>query len=307
MAVLFEKLNKFKSQQVLFASMIDTINALTKERKKIDAKDIITLEKKTSNYILSLPHSGELILAEFEKNINICKELLIGSDLYTDQVYNTGKGIVIKTLLNNYQLNMSRPKNASNNTSLPNHLKRDPLHGFTLTGQPIVKKEYTPEETKKLMAYYDKYHNCIKQAITKMKQTKEYALLFDCHSLNSKGLADTPDAGQERADFIIGTLDDKSAHQELINTFYDALKSEAVLHNMTVKKNYPYKGGYITQKYACPDENIHAIQLEIKKSNYMNESINKGNFEIDKKGMQKINRIIQKAFDATAQKASVLF
>ena len=39
----------------------------------------------------------------------------------------------------------------------------------------------------------------------------------------------------------------------------------------SVKRNKPYAGGFITQHYGKPYESVHAIQIEINRSLYMNE------------------------------------
>ena len=39
----------------------------------------------------------------------------------------------------------------------------------------------------------------------------------------------------------------------------------------SVKRNNPYAGGFITQHYGKPYENVHAVQIEINRSLYMNE------------------------------------
>ena len=39
----------------------------------------------------------------------------------------------------------------------------------------------------------------------------------------------------------------------------------------SVKRNNPYAGGFITQHYGKPYESVHAIQIEINRSLYMNE------------------------------------
>ena len=42
-------------------------------------------------------------------------------------------------------------------------------------------------------------------------------------------------------------------------------------YGYSVSINNPYPGGYITKNYSSIDKNIQCIQLEIKKSLYMNE------------------------------------
>ena len=38
-----------------------------------------------------------------------------------------------------------------------------------------------------------------------------------------------------------------------------------------VARNAPFSGGYITQHYGRPSKNIHALQIEINRSVYMDE------------------------------------
>ena len=39
-----------------------------------------------------------------------------------------------------------------------------------------------------------------------------------------------------------------------------------------VRRNDPYAGGYVTRHYGRPREGIHAIQIEVARSLYMDES-----------------------------------
>ena len=40
----------------------------------------------------------------------------------------------------------------------------------------------------------------------------------------------------------------------------------------TVRRNDPYAGGYITRHYGRPRDGVHALQIEIARSLYMDES-----------------------------------
>ena len=40
---------------------------------------------------------------------------------------------------------------------------------------------------------------------------------------------------------------------------------------LTVGRNTPYAGGFITRTYGRPQENIHCLQIEISRDLYMNE------------------------------------
>jgi len=69
------------------------------------------------------------------------------------------------------------------------------------------------------------------------------------------------------ADFVIGNNFGNSSSALSKNILSRLIKS----NGYTVSINDPYPGGYITKNYSSIDKNIQCIQLEIKKSLYMNE------------------------------------
>lgn len=283
-----------------------TINLLTKEEQEITSKELIISNKKTKDYIVSIPHSGLLIPVEFKDKFNLGRSLLIGTDLFTNQVYNVDQGNHLIFNLNPYLVNVSRSKKNEqliNKSTLPKHLQTDPFHLNSLTGEIILKEEFSKIEKEKLLNFYDQYHQLIQQAILEMKQEHGFALIFDCHSMNSMGLQNTPDPGKVRPDFVIGSLNETSADKRIISCFYETLKTEVGKFGLTANKDNPYSGGYITQKYHDPKNQIYILQLEVKKALYMDESLESGNFEMDLTKLQQINSVIAKSFQATSQEA----
>jgi len=84
--------------------------------------------------------------------------------------------------------------------------------------------------------------------------------------MNNVGPQTSPDAGRQRPDLNIGTLDDTLAGIEFIVPFETTVTEMAKKSGLTVAKNTPYSGGgYITRKYGKPEQGYHAIQLEVKK------------------------------------------
>ncbi len=278
-----------------------TTNVLTNENQDTNPADFIITKNKTNDYILSIPHSGLLIPTEFQDKLNLNQSLLIGTDLFTEQVYNTNQGKSITFQLNPYLINVGRNKTID--LTKPKHLQTDPFHLDSLTKETILKEEFSEAEKQTLFQYYDQYHQQLKQAIFDIKQEQGFALLFDCHSMNSIGLQNTPDSGKERPDFVIGCLNNTSANPKLISIFQETLKQEAKKFGWQVEKDNPYQGGYITQKYHDPKNNIHVLQLELKKSLYMDESLKSGNFQINQERLKKVTSILSQAFQTTAKEA----
>ena len=68
-------------------------------------------------------------------------------------------------------------------------------------------------------------------------------------------------------DLILGDNDEKSAGKEIIEIALSNLKNG----KYGVNHNSPFKGGNITRSFGKPEKNIHALQLEMTKTNYMDD------------------------------------
>ncbi len=132
-------------------------------------------------------------------------------------------------------------------------------------GNKIYKDAYVPREeeiARRVELYHKPYHEKLAELLNETKNEFGKALLFDAHSIRKS----VP--GIQTEDFpelILGDNDARSASPELIKTTIDSLQNKGY----EVSHNYPFKGGYITRSFGKPEENIHALQLEMCKTNYM--------------------------------------
>ncbi len=113
--------------------------------------------------------------------------------------------------------------------------------------------------------YYWPYHNKLQELIQDLKQEFGKVLLWDCHSIKQYVSTIYKD---KIPDLILGDADGASASPQTIETAFTALKSSTY----TVDHNYPFRGGYITRTYGRPLENQQALQLEMTKINYMDDT-----------------------------------
>lgn len=78
--------------------------------------------------------------------------------------------------------------------------------------------------------------------------------------------ADGP-SGRSKVDFVLGDCYGSSCTPLLIETAERALRA----HGYVVNRNTPYAGGFTTRHYGRPRMGIHALQVEINRSLYMDE------------------------------------
>lgn len=279
--------------------MSEYLNILTDEFEEHD--EIMNSQEFNDNYLVSIPHCGILIPKKIMPSIIIGPKIKNGTDLYTERVYDIKSGIKLDFKINPNIVNPNRSKMGLDVEGFT-HLKQDALVPY----QPHeidFKVPYTSKEREELFKEYDKYHNALKDSIQKLKDKNGFALMLDGHSLASVGLPYSPDPGKKRANFILGTLDDTSAHPEIINVFYKTLKEGAEKNGWTVVKNDPYKGGFITREYNNLDYKINVMQLEVNKATYMEEKT----FTPIDENIKIIQEIIKNAMDKAYEKAKEIY
>lgn len=94
------------------------------------------------------------------------------------------------------------------------------------------------------------------------------AVLFDCHSMPHDALNAAPATRGRRPNVILGDRFGAACDRWLIDTAADAFADAGFL----VARNTPFAGGYITQTYGRPRQDVHALQIEIDRALYMDEA-----------------------------------
>ena len=111
---------------------------------------------------------------------------------------------------------------------------------------------------------YKPYHAKLRDLLSQTYRRFGQAVLIDCHSMPASVHLGTDGV---RPDFIIGDRFGTSASQDLTASVIDNLRDLGYL----VASNKPYAGGFITEHYGRPARGLHAIQIEINRSLYINE------------------------------------
>lgn len=115
--------------------------------------------------------------------------------------------------------------------------------------------------------YYFAYHHALQQLIDESLERFGTAILIDCHSMPSSAV-ESGRWRQKKADVVLGDRFGSSCDSQVCNFLEDLLDQAGI----RTARNQPYAGGYITQTYGKPRKNVHAIQIEINRKTYMNET-----------------------------------
>ncbi len=105
------------------------------------------------------------------------------------------------------------------------------------------------------------YHQCLAESLRILRARWGAALLIDLHSMPPLGHRD----GLPPAEFVLGDRFGSACHGALVASCFGYFSSQrrASAHNR------PYAGGYVLERHAAPEEGLHALQLEIDRSRYL--------------------------------------
>lgn len=151
----------------------------------------------------------------------------------------------------------------------------------------------TTEVDRRLDTYYWPYYKQLEKLLLERKEQFGKVLLWDAHSIRHF----VPTIRKEIfPDMILGNNDGKSADATLIQTALKTLRSGAY----QINHNEPFKGGHITRYFGKPDENVHALQLEMNKILYMDDTEK----EFAPERADKVRELLRPVFENLIEKLS---
>jgi N-formylglutamate amidohydrolase len=118
---------------------------------------------------------------------------------------------------------------------------------------------------KRIDTIYKPYHATLRRLIARTHVKFGFGVLVDCHSMPGNIRI----AGSNmRPDFILGDRYGTSASAELSRAAMQILEEMG----FNAVRNKPYAGGFITEHYGRPSRGLHALQIEVNRSLYVDET-----------------------------------
>jgi N-formylglutamate amidohydrolase len=124
------------------------------------------------------------------------------------------------------------------------------------------------EAIKRIETVYRPYHRALGALLDEAYNATGTALLVDCHSMPSSAVTHMRPNHNRTVDIVLGDRYGSACEPEitaLIETHMQAA-------GLTVSRNKPYSGGFFTENHGRPRHGRHAVQIEVNRALYMNES-----------------------------------
>ena len=124
------------------------------------------------------------------------------------------------------------------------------------------------------------------ELIARARQRFGIAILLDVHSM--------PPIAGSRARVVIGDRFGRAAAARLVHR----IEAEVEGYDIRCALNTPYAGGHILERHARPHANVHAIQLEIDRSLYLDRQLDQPG-----PGMPLVTQLLRRVIDALTDEA----
>ena len=134
-------------------------------------------------------------------------------------------------------------------------------------GQEIYARKLTFEEAReRIEAAHRPYHETLVGLLDEAKTAHGMAILIDWHSMPSAAAAQARSG--KGCDMVLGDRFGAACSPLLTRLVEQTLEA---MGYRTVR-NAPYAGGYTTEHYGRPIKGVHALQIEINRSLYLDEA-----------------------------------
>ena len=229
-----------------------------------------TLYRGNQPLLLSLPHVGTEIPTDQRARYSERALAVEDTDWFLDRLYGFARGLgasLIVPRYSRYLIDLNRPSQNTPMYAGQNNTALCPTHFFT--GEPLYQSGQEPdaaEVERRTGHYWQPYHHELATELQRLRLEHGHAVLFDAHSIKSRlpWLFDG-----ELPHMNLGTVAGSSCDPALRDALHAQLAAQSTYSHVVDGR---FKGGHITRHFGRPEEQVHAVQLEMCWRAYMDET-----------------------------------
>ncbi len=219
--------------------------------------------------LVSMPHVGTQVPDDIAARFTGAAQALPDTDWHVDRLYDFLSELGVSVVAANYSRYVVDLNRAADGQPLyPGASNTGLCPLSTFEEAPIYGAGTEPDEAEiavRRAAYWQPYHDRIRNELDAIHARHGVALLWDAHSIRSF----VPRFFEGRLpDFNFGTGGGTSADPTLLAGLEGVARRTS---GYTWISNGRFQGGAITRGYGDPAAGRHAVQLELSQITYMNE------------------------------------
>ncbi|HRK42403.1 MAG TPA: N-formylglutamate amidohydrolase [Gemmobacter sp.] len=252
-------------------------------RTATEAYDLIRPLRQRVPLVFSSPHSGRAYPAQLLARTALDGRMIRSSeDAWVDELFAGAPRLGAPLLLAN------APRAYIDLNRAPDELDPALIEGVTRSphnprissglgviprvvaqGRPIYRGKIARSEAEdRLARFWQPYHAAMAALMAETRAGFGEAVLIDCHSMPHEALEGQSRPGSPRPDVVLGDRFGAAAARGVV----DRIEAAFTAAGLRGARNAPFAGAYITQAYGRPSRGHHAVQIEIDRALYMDET-----------------------------------
>ena len=240
---------------------------------------LITAEGEPAAVVFDSPHSGRAYPRDFKPQIPV-EDLYGYEDRFVDTLIERAPAHGIALLTAQFPRAYIDPNRAEDDlepeitgpawTKATNPLYAAKGIGLifrtSLADTPIYERPLDHADIeRRIDRFWRPYHRALEAALLEAQQRWGAVWHVSWHSMRPIGDALSSDPGEVRPDFVLSDRDGTSADPG----FIELVDTELKRLGYGTARNWPFKGGYITELHGRPHAGRHSLQVEINRALYL--------------------------------------
>jgi len=227
---------------------------------------VVEVVEGSSPLILGIPHAGTEIPETIRRRLNENGLALRDTDWHVTRLYDglAPQATVVAARFHRYVIDANR--DPSGVSLYPGQNTTGLIPETDFDGAPIWRDGEAPgpdDIAERLEAFHRPYHSALAAQIARVKAHHGIAVLYDCHSIRSE----IPHLFEGRLpDLNLGTDGGRACAPDFQRAARD-ICTRAAGYSYVV--NGRFKGGWTTRHNGRPEAGVHALQMELAQSAYL--------------------------------------
>jgi N-formylglutamate amidohydrolase len=253
--------------------------------KSFNSFEILAPARWSAAMVFNSPHSGQELPSDLRLRSRLtAQQLRASEDAHIDELF-TGcldaGAPLLRALVSRAYVDLNREP-----FEFDQRMFRNKLPGYVNCGSPRVASGLgtiprtvgdgvliyeapleIAEALQRIETHYRPYHHALGTLLDEAHQSEGKVLLVDCHSMPSSAVHHLS-RNSRPIDVVLGDRFGSACDPE-ITAIVEAHMVDAGLQ---VSRNKPYSGGFFTENHGRPRLGRHALQVEVNRALYMNET-----------------------------------
>ncbi len=218
--------------------------------------------------VLGLPHTGTFLPDEVFEKLTSRGRGLDDTDWHIHRLYDglLSGTTTVRATFHRYVIDANRDPSGTSLYPGQNTTGLVPLTDFD--GNDIWKVSPSADEIEvRRKAFHAPYHAALSAELTRVHARHGVVILYDCHSIRSE----IPFLFEGTVpDFNIGTNDGTTCADAVENAVTQICEKAGGYSSVL---NGRFKGGWTTRHCGSPGDGVHAIQMELAQSTYLQAEV----------------------------------